>query len=254
MAQLDYLDRKVLQEADEARLQVLQTQLRRQQRLVKEGVLDVATYDVTRADVEEIKARIAENKIAIARSQQLREQARALREELEAESPDVEVAQLSSPLRGAIRAQNAVIQGITERRAKLELKAPLSGKVSSIFRRTGETVLSGAPILAIADTEAQRVLAYVDEPVAHQVKVGAEVKLFSRDYPRKVVTAKVLKVNSKMEMFPLRLSPNPTLRVVIPDAGEPRVPRWGLSILIGEIPSNLFFPGEVLDIRFLPTA
>jgi len=97
MAQLDYLDRKVLQEADHARLQVLETQLHREENLVREGVLDEATYDLTRADVEELKARIEENKVAIARSQQLREQAGALREELEAESPDVEVAQLSSP-------------------------------------------------------------------------------------------------------------------------------------------------------------
>jgi len=254
MAQLDYLDRKVQQEADEARLQVLQTQLQREARLVNEGVLDAATYDVTRADVEELKARIEENKTAITRSQQLREQARALREELEAESPEVEVAQLSSPLSEAIRAQNSVIQGITERRAKLELKAPLSGKVSSIFHRTGETVLSGDPILAITDTTSQRVLAYVDEPAARQVEVGAEVKLLSRDYPRKVVAGRVLKVNSKIEMFPLRLSPNPTYRIIIPDAGGPKVSRWGLSVLIGEIPPNIFFPGEILDVRFLPAA
>jgi HlyD family secretion protein len=254
MAQLDYLDRKVLQEADEARLRVLDTQLQREERLVREGVLDEATYDLTRADVEELKARIAENKVAIARSQQLREQAGALREGLEAESPDVEVAQLSSPLSEAIRAQNSVIQGITERRAKLELKAPLSGKVSSIFHRTGETVLSGDPILAIADTTSQRVLAYVDEPAARRVEVGGEVRLLSRDYPKTVVTGRVLKVNSKIEMFPLRLSPNPTYTVVVPDSGEPRVPRWGLSVLVGEIPPNIFFPGEILDVRFLTAA
>ncbi len=254
MAQLDYLDRKVLQEADHARLQVLETQLHREENLVREGVLDEATYDLTRADVEELKARIEENKVAIARSQQLREQAGALREELEAESPDVEVAQLSSPLSEAIRAQNSVIQGIVERRAKLELKAPLSGKVSSIFHRIGETVLSGDPILAITDATSQRVLAYVDEPAARQVDVGGEVRLLSRDYPRTVVTARVLKVNSKMEMFPLRLSPNPTYTVVMLDSGEPRVPRWGLSVLVGEIPPNTFFPGEILDVRFLPAA
>jgi hypothetical protein len=37
----------------------------------------------------------------------------------------------------------------------------------------------------------------------------------------------------------LRLCPNPNL------------PRWGLSILVGQIPDGRFYPGEVLDVRFL---
>lgn len=254
MAELDYLDRIVLQEADNARLQVLENQLRREDQLVKEGVLDAATYDLTRAEYQDLKTRIEENKIAIARAEQLREEAKARRQELESETTDVEVAQLFDPMSEAIRVQSSVIQGIAERRAKLELKAPLSGRVSSIFHRTGETVLSGDPILAIADTSSQRVLAYVDEPAARQIAVGGEVKLLSRDYPRIVVSGRVLKVNSKIEMFPLRLSPNPTYTVVVPDSGGPKVPRWGLPVLVGDIPPNVFFPGEALDLRFLPAA
>jgi len=52
----------------------------------------------------------------------------------------------------------------------------------------------------------------------------------------------VLKLSAKMEEFPLHLRRNPLL------------PQWGLSVLVGEIPTDLFYPGEVLNLRFLRSA
>ena len=107
-----------------------------------------------------------------------------------------------------------------------------------IFRRVAETVLSGDPILTIADAASQRVVAYVDEYDADAIVVGMPVEVYSRRHPGEAVAAHVVKVGAQIESLPLHLQRSPFFQ------------QRGLPILVAEAQTDRFIPGETLDLRF----
>ena len=119
----------------------------------------------------------------------------------------------------------------------LALRAPLSGQVNQIFRRVAETVLSGDPILTIADAASRRVVAYVDEYDADAIAVGMPVEVYSRRHPGEAVAARVAKVGAQIESLPRHLQQNPLIE------------QRGLPILVVEAQTDRFIPGETLDLR-----
>ncbi len=240
-ARLDLMDRIRQHEYNKIELERLRIQKERQQRLVEQDITAQAQFDDTRLRYEALQKQIEEDELAIELAKQQVEEATRRREAYEQRTAQVDVPSLLEPLIQNVRVQETRIQQIVERRKLLALRAPLSGKVSHIFHRTGETVLSGDPILSITDSRSERVLAYVDERAARRIRVGDTVEVSSRDRPKRVATAKVFRVNSRIEEFPIRLRRNPFL------------PQFGLSILVGNVPPGAFLPGEVLDLRIIPS-
>jgi multidrug resistance efflux pump len=220
----------------------LKIQLDRQKLLFDKNITDQATYDDTRLLHESVKTELEENEKAIELAALRVDEAMQRRKEHEQQMTGVDTPALMQPLIENIRVQENRIAQIGERRKLLVLKAPLAGKVSRIFHRTGETVLSGDPLLSITDARSERVLAYVDEGTARNIRIGDSVVVSSRDRPIRYASAKILRVNSKIEEFPIRLRRNPYL------------PQWGLSILVGNIPGDRFYPGEVLHLRIEPSS
>ena len=241
-ARLDYIDRVSRQETNKLTVERLKIQLDRQKLLFDKNITDQATYDDTRLRHESVKTELEENEKAIELAAARIDEAMQRRKEHEQQMTDVDTPALMQPLIENIRVQENRIAQIGERRKLLVLKAPLAGKVSRIFHRTGETVLSGDPLLSITDARSERVLAYVDEGTVHNIRIGDNVVVSSRDHPKRYASAKILRVNSKIEEFPIRLRQNPYL------------PQWGLSILVGNIPGDRFYPGEVLHLRIEPSS
>jgi len=236
-ARLDYIDRVSRQETNKLTVERLKIQLDRQKLLLDKNIIDQATYDDTRLLHESVKTELEENEKAIELASLRVEETMQRRKEHEQQMTSVDTPVLMQPLIENIRVQENRIAQIRERRKLLVLKAPLAGRVSRIFHRTGETVLSGDPLLSITDARSERVLAYVDEGNARNIRVGDSVVVSSRDRSKRYASAKILRVNSKIEEFPIRLRRNPYL------------PQWGLSILVGNIPGDRFYPGEVLRLR-----
>jgi len=238
-ARLDLLDRMVEQETDRAALQRLDVQLQRQEGLVRQKLASAADLDEARLQHEEVKTRLAENEAALALARQRAQDAATRlaqwRDEADAElDPDLFLASI----REGLTVQEALIQEVKERRAMLALRAPLSGQVNQIFRRVAETVLSGDPILTIADAASQRVVAYVDEYDADAIAVGMPVEVSSRRHPGEAVAARVVKVGAQIESLPLHLQRSPLFE------------QRGLPILVAEAQTDRFIPGETLDLRF----
>jgi len=241
-AELDYLDRAIQQAINKVGSERLSIQLERQKLLLEKDITDKATYDETRLLHEAIKTELKENQEALALATQRVEEARRRRESYEQQSADVEVPHLIEPLIESVRVQEARIDEISDRRQHLLVRAPLSGTVCHVFQRiarTGETVMAGVPLLSITASQSKRVVAYVDERAARDMEVGMPVEVSTRDYPRKVVTTQLLKVGAKIEEFPLRLRRNPVFS------------QWGVAALVGDVPADVFLPGEFVNLRFV---
>ncbi len=219
-------------------MQRLEVLLGRQERLLEEGLIDEAACDETRLSYQALKTRVKENEASMAFAREQLERTGTRREEREeTDAPAVDEAEYLSPFQQAIAVQEARVREINGRRTMLALRAPLAGQVNAILHQPGETILSGTPVLTITNPESTRVVAFVDEHAPRSLARGAEVEVRSRQNPRVATTAKLIKIGTQMEPMPLRLSRNPM------------APQWGVQLLLGEIPADVFLPGEILDLR-----
>ena len=238
-ARLQYLEMVVRQESDTVKLERLRIQMERQRGLVARDVSAESLYDDTRLRYEALKKELEENETALAAAKVLLDQSTQRRAEWEGQVLDVDMDDFLAPIRQALNVQEARISEIKQRRAMLALSAPVGGQVVHIFHRPGETVLAGDPIMAIADTGYQRVLAYVDERSAGEVRSGNEVRLQSEHRPDRIVVARVTSAGAAIEELPIALRRTPIF------------PEWGFPVLISDVPQGVFFPGERLNVRIM---
>lgn len=120
----------------------------------------------------------------------------------------------------------------------VELRAPFDGVVSLVQRNTGEVVMAGDPILTIAKTEPDNIVAYATEEQAGRVKEDMKVQLIDRNRtPNVLIASHVLYVGPTIEQMPARLWRHPSM------------PQWGRPIMI-KIPAELkLVPGEMVGIK-----
>ena len=76
------------------------------------------------------------------------------------------------------------------------LKAPMSGVVHKIFRRSGENVVAGEPILTVSAAHAQRIIGYMRQPLPFEPKVGDIVKVYTRRPHRQSANATIQQVEA----------------------------------------------------------
>lgn len=237
-ARLDYLDRAIQHEEDKVNLERLGVQLKRQEQMRDQAILDDAAYDETRLAYEALETKVEKDVEALALARENMETASRRREEIApVDAMPVAADAILNALRADIAAQEAMVREVQSRRQVLALKSPVTGQVAMVTRRPGESTLAGDPILTIVGNNSNRVLAYVDEHAAVQFTPGDTVEIHTRAQPSRVVQGTIIKVGEHIEPFPLRLLANPL------------APQHGVQVLVGDLPADAFRPGEALNIR-----
>lgn len=200
---------------------------------------DAFTAQQTTLEAAAVEARLRETRKALAEAKRRSEETQQRLDAQIARLGELDSEAELAPYIEAVSVQQAIIDGINILRDQYTLRAPISGRVSSILQHAGETVTIGTPLLTITDPEGRRVIAYVDERQHTEVRVGDNVEVASQANPSLLVTARVLEKGPRVEMFPEHLWTR---------LGAP----WGQAILIGELPENLFRPGEAVMIGLRP--
>ena len=240
VARVDYLTRVAEHEANKAALGRLEAMCKLQGSASDSDLLARTTSDQTRLQYETLRKEVAENEVALDAAKTGMQETERRRNDTTQLYGDLDWARLLGPFQEQVRAQETRLSDILQRTQFLVLRAPLDGKVSTIFYRTGETVLAGTPVLAVASPDSQRVLAYLPERSLRDVQVGAIAEVHSRRIGGPAARGKVLRVGSRIEDMPIALWRNPMTA------------ERGLSILVGDLPTGRFYPGEALDLRFVP--
>lgn len=120
-------------------------QFERSRKLLKEGVVTEARVDADRAQYEAAQARL--------------EAARGERETAAREADSA-----------------AAFAGLWKKRlADLEVRAPQAGAVERVYRRAGEIVAAGDPVLALLPPDNLKIRFYAPERLLPAMRVGAEV-------------------------------------------------------------------------------
>lgn len=119
--------------------------------------------------------------------------------------------------------------------------APISGIVTSIDRFQGEHVVEGGRILTIRPTRAERIVAYLRQPLMTEPEVGMQVEVTTRGRPQQRAVAEIAAIGPQIE--PLG-----------PAFARPMSPHYesGLPVVVDVPPGLRLRPGELVDVSLRP--
>lgn len=149
---------------------------------------------------------------------------------------------LSEGLRAAIRHKEAELKMIEAQLSPVPLVAPISGVVTLVFRRSGENVTSGEPILQISATRAERIIGFLRQPLPLEPKAGMEVEVRTRTFIRRTGTARIAQVGQQLEP----ISPTLLAAMRLPVTSIPT--DLGLRVLLTAPTGLALRPGEQVDV------
>ena len=180
-------------------------------------------------------------------AQQLAEQTKlvaTLEPRLAAFSETTASTPLASPqaaLRATIKLQEEQLR-LTERElGPVALTAPADGIISSIFRRSGEAIVAGEPIIQISNPDPTRLIAFVRQPLPFEPKAGMTVALRKRSLDRATAPATILQVGREMEpIYPTLLNAMRLTATTVPT-------ELGLRVHLNVPAALRLRPGEQVD-------
>jgi multidrug resistance efflux pump len=136
----------------------------------------------------------------------------------------------------SIRAQQAVVMaGATN----ITLLSPIDGVVTVISNRPGERVLPGSPIVSISGLQADRIIAYMRQPIGTVPKAGDTLQVRRRTFKRQTATATIRDVGTQLEPITAALMATSTGTLDL-----------GLPFAINMPPNLNLLPGEVVDVIY----
>lgn len=232
--QLDWMSARVELASLRGKLQVAESDLASHEPLWRGGLVAKESFDQLKMVRDSLVEQVAAQKDLVARLEPF------LRTLAPAED---QVAALStqSALAAAIKVEEAKLKLAEQQLTPVPILAPISGVVSVVFRRSGETVVAGEPILRIVAPRPERLSGFLRQPLPFEPKVGLPVEIRSRVAPRVVASSKIIAVSPTMEP----LTPSLISALHLPPTP---VPEPGLKIQIAIPPGFAVRPGEFVDV------
>lgn len=225
---------------DRAELSALDEQIARQRKLVADGLASGGALDELELRRAALGRKVSEYETLL---QQAKSHLAAGRARLaEWERTGKVGAPRTAPLIAAVKAQQDRVSALRAARARLTLRAPMSGRVHAVHDAAGSAAREGEPLVTLIDERPTRVVAWLPEDRAQRVHVGDLVQLAPSDGVGDERHGRVVALGAGIEEKPLRFRQIPQ---------EPEQARAVYVKLEGEQPSPL--PGQAFDARFLPS-
>lgn len=143
------------------------------------------------------------------------------------------IAQLTT----AIANVESRIEDIEYRLDTLDIRAPITGRVTSLNCVPGQAVIPGQVIMTITSDVSGQVISYIRQDQRFKPVAGMPVELRSQ-IEGATVHAEVKQVGPRVESIPSQ-----QLR-------DPKMPEWGIPVMISIPPEIKFRPGELVEVRF----
>ena len=162
--------------------------------------------------------------------------------------------------RAALELQEQRLKQALAEFGPVTLLAPIPGTVSTIYRRSGENVAAGEPIVTITATRGERIHAFLLPGSTLEPRVGMAVEVRSRSGRRASGQARVLHVAHHLDLMDSTLVLSSTRRPASSygqASGAPTAAAGLPSLPIGRplsisVPESLdLLPGEPVDLRFV---
>lgn len=143
-------------------------------------------------------------------------------------------------IRAAVSVQETKLGLIEAELSPITLTSPITGMVTGVHRRTGETVTAGESVITISATETDRVIGYLRQPIAMEPHIGMTVHVRTRTKDKREGDGEIISLGPLMEpILPSLLHPGVTQAT-------------GLPVLVRVPPEMGIRPGEVVDLTLAP--
>jgi multidrug resistance efflux pump len=157
----------------------------------------------------------------------------------------------NDPLKAALVVEEDKVKLFQAKLRPLELQAPIDGIVTLLYKRPGEQVLPGDPIMTITARKPERILGYLPQAFPINPTVGMKVEVTTRSplsFWRVQSIATITGVSPHLEPIT-----NLLVRPIVPGLSmDQQLPVLGRVISIS-LPTDLkLLPGQPLDITLLP--
>jgi multidrug resistance efflux pump len=228
---LDWMKQRAQLATARVNLQLAETEYHRMDELFKDKIVAQRVFEQAQAARDRLRSEVEELTRLVSEEEQNFQLLQLTN------SPDISKVSVD-PLRAAIALQESKLRLTEAELSPVTLKAPIDGIVTTINTRPGEAVSAAQPIMAIATSDAVRIVGYLRPPILNQPQVGMRVEVRTRGLHRQVGTAKIIEVGTQFEAVP------PTLLGPVKFASVDQ----GLPIDVS-LPANLKIrPGEVVDL------
>jgi multidrug resistance efflux pump len=191
-----------------------------------------AELQMAQRNLDALRAEIAERQLLV----------RDVGGQIEKMAPDERKMSEEVPasIEAALAVEQRALEAVESQLNPTILLAPIDGFVSAVHRLSGEAVQAGEPILTISGMRAEKIIAYVRQPLQQRPQVGMTVEVRSRSEGRLAGRGEVLSVGGQLEPILPEL-------MVYRAATAPEV-EYGLPVLL-TVPQELgLIPGEIVDL------
>jgi len=122
----------------------------------------------------------------------------------------------------------------------LEVRAPVTGTIATVWARPGQTVTVGALVATIAAPDSEYIVSYIRQENPLRPEAGMIVEVRPRRKPLESFPAAVASVGPQVELIPEH-------QRMMRDANQLE---WGLPVRINVPAEGKLRPGELVDLRF----
>jgi len=237
---LDVLSLRVVYEERQIELERFEIEEQRSRELYDAGVIARTFWDKARLQRDEVRQGLEEGRILLDQTEEEYFAARTRREEYETGLPSKDwMDPILRPLRQAIEVESRRLDEIDVRRQALVLRSPVTGHVSEILCRRGQSVRPGDPVIVVAEGSVREIVAYLAEDDGREITASTPVMVSTRGGGGTVSESVVIRVGPTIQELPPRLWRNP------------RRPDYGRAVVIAAVPGMQLTPGELVNVKFL---
>jgi multidrug resistance efflux pump len=235
---LDWMEQRVQLVTSRVRLELADADYRRAQELFRDKIVSQQVLDQARTTKQSLQVEVEERGKLVAEQEDklktlgLTDNGSAFPKEAKPE--DV--------MQASLKVQEEKLRLTEAELSPITLVVPIDGSVSAIHHRSGEAVVAGEPIVTLVASSSDHIVGYLRQPFAFELKVGMQVEVRPRSSSRCVGHAQIIEIGAHMENVStaLAIAGNHTHDV-------------GVPVLVSLPPTQKLLPGELVDLRILPS-
>jgi multidrug resistance efflux pump len=150
----------------------------------------------------------------------------------------LDIAKELVPIAAAADVQKSRIAELELEIGRLVIRAPIRGRIVTVYHRGQENVRAGDPILTVAAEQGRYMVGYVRQEQHVAPKVGMRVDVRVRAAISHPISTVVERVGPQLELIPTHL------------CRDPKMPEWGLPVRITLPEDFAGRPGELFELTF----
>lgn len=153
-----------------------------------------------------------------------------------------DLEKLIAPVRAEIAAQDARIKELQVQAEALTIRSTVTGKIREVYKRPGQVVTAGEPILSIVLDKPQFIVTYIRQGRGPAVKAAVNMPVEIRTQSGQVATSKVEYIGPQYELVPPQQNMTRDMNLI----------DYGLPVRIALPPELAVTPGELVHLRLVP--